>query len=166
MLDYGIAHIGLSITIKVKKYYTEKTHIERVKYLSRRAHTFYLSPEISKKIDAHLQTADKRSRSDFIESAVNFYCGVLDTDGNREFLSEEIIRAMKSIVKDMEGRIFSHFRSQDISLSMLSVLFAANLTGMTDEEIQMMRKIAVQYVDENRRAKSFVTALKDERSSE
>ncbi|MBR4000592.1 MAG: hypothetical protein IKI93_19865, partial [Clostridia bacterium] len=62
--------------------------------------------EISKKIDAHLQTADKRSRSDFIESAVNFYCGVLDTDGNREFLSEEIIRAMKSIVKDMEGRIF------------------------------------------------------------
>ena len=49
---------------------------------------------------------------------------------------------------------------------MLSVLFAANLTGMTDEEFQMMRKIAVQYVDENRRAKSFVTALKDERSSE
>ena len=37
---------------------------------------------------------------------------------------------------------------------------------MTDEEIQMMRKIAVQYVEENRRAKSFVTALKDERSSE
>ena len=38
--------------------------------------------------------------------------------------------------------------------------------GMTDEEIQMMRKIAVQYVDENRRAKSFVTALKDERNAE
>ena len=129
-------------------------------------YTFYLNPDTSKKIDTHLESANKRSRSDFIESAVNFYCGVLDTDGNREFLSEEIIRAMKSIVKDMEGRIFSHFRSQDISLSMLSVLFAANLTGMTDEEIQMMRKIAVQYVDENRRAKSFVTALKDERNAE
>jgi len=129
-------------------------------------YTFYLNPDTSKKIDTHLESADKRSRSEFVEAAVVFYCNVLDTESNQAFLGEEVIRAMKAIVIDMEGRIFSHFRSQDISLSMLSVLFAANLTGMTDEEIQMMRKIAVQYVDENRRAKSFVTAVKEERSTE
>ena len=71
---------------------------------------------------------------------------------------------MKAIVTDMEGRIFSHFRSQDISLSMLSVLFAGNLVNMTDEEMEMLRKTAVRYVDEHRRAKSFAVALHDEKA--
>ena len=69
---------------------------------------------------------------------------------------------MRVIVKDMEGRIFSHFRSQDISLSMLAVLFAANLSGMQKEEIESLRRDAVEYVDENFRAKSFVTALTEQ----
>ena len=132
--------------------------------MKKRDYTFHLYPETSKLIDAHLIAADKTSRSDFIEAAVKFYCGVLDTDSNQAFLGEEIIRAMKSIVTDMEGRIFSHFRSQDISLSMLSVLFAGNLADMTDEEMEILRNTAVRYVDEHRRAKSFAVALHDEKA--
>ena len=128
-------------------------------------YTFYLHPDTSEKIDSHLVSADKRSRSEFVEAAVNFYCSVLDTESNQAFLGEEIIRTMKAIVSDMEGRIFSHFRSQDISLSMLSVLFAANLADMTDEEVALLRKMAVKYVDENRRAKSFTVALHDEKAA-
>ena len=130
-------------------------------------YTFYLHPDTSEKIDSHLVSADKRSRSEFVEAAVNFYCSVLDTESNQAFLGEEIIRTMKAIVSDMEGRIFSHFRSQDISLSMLSVLFAANLADMTDEEVALLRKMkmAVNYVDENRRAKSFTVALHDEKEA-
>ena len=110
-------------------------------------------------------SADKRSRSEFVEAAVKFYCSVLDTESNQAFLGEEIIRTMKAIVSDMEGWIFSHFRSQDISLSMLAVLFAANLADMTDEEVALLRKLAVNYVDENRRAKSFTVALHDEKAA-
>ncbi len=108
----------------------------------------------------------KSSRSEFVEEAVNFYCGVIDANTHRSFLGDEVIKTMKAIVRDMEGRIFSHFRSQDISLSMLAVLFAANLTGMTAEEIAEQRKLAVQYVNENRSAKSFVTALREECDTE
>ena len=126
-------------------------------------YTFYLMPGTSEKIDAHRILEGKVSRSEFVEAAVNFYCGVLDANENRAFLGDEIIKAMRVIVKDMEGRIFSHFRSQDISLSMLAVLFAANLSGMTKEEISSLRKDAVEYVDENFRAKSFVTAQKEQR---
>ena len=35
---------------------------------------------------------------------------------------------------------------------------------MTDEEIEMLRKTAVRYVDEHRRAKSFAVALHDEKA--
>ena len=128
----------------------------------KRDYTFYLPPETSAKIDAHRCLEGKMTRSEFVDKAVNFYCGVLDADNDRAFLGDEIIKAMKAIVKDTEGRIFSHFRSQDISLSMLAVLFAANLSGMQKEEIESLRRDAVEYVDDNFRAKSFVTALKEQ----
>ena len=129
----------------------------------KRDYTFYLTPETSEKIDAHRILEGKVSRSEFVETAINFYCGVLDANENRAFLGDEIIKAMRAIVKDMEGRIFSHFRSQDISLSMLAMLFAANLSDMTKEEISSLRKDAVEYVDENFRAKSFVVAQREQR---
>ena len=128
----------------------------------KRDYTFYLPPETSAKIDAHRCLEGKMTRSEFVDKAVNFYCGVLDADNDRAFLGDEIIKAMKAIVKDTEGRIFSHFHSQDISLSMLAVLFAANLSGMQKEEIESLRRDAVEYVDDNFRAKSFVTALKEQ----
>jgi len=128
----------------------------------KRDYTFYLPPETSAKIDAHRCLEGKTTRSEFVDKAVNFYCGVLDADNDRAFLGDEIVKAMRVIVKDMEGRIFSHFRSQDISLSMLAVLFAANLSGMQKEEIESLRRDAVEYVDDNFRAKSFVTALKEQ----
>ena len=131
----------------------------------KRDYTFYLTPETSEKIDAHRILEGKVSRSEFVETAVNFYCGVMDANENRAFLGDEIIKAMRAIVKDAEGRIFSHFRSQDISMSMLAVLFAGNLVGMDKDEIDDMRKTAVEYVDENFRAKSFVVALRDERAA-
>ena len=129
----------------------------------KRDYTFYLPPETSAKIDAHRCLEGKMTRSEFVDKAVNFYCGVLDADNDRAFLGDEIIKAMKAIVKDTEGRIFSHFRSQDISLSMLAVLFAANLSGMQKEEIESLRRDAVEYVDDNFRAKSFVVAQREQR---
>ena len=129
----------------------------------KRDFTFYLTPETSEKIDAHRILEGKVSRSEFVETAVNFYCGVMDANENRAFLGDEIIKAMRAIVKDAEGRIFSHFRSQDISLSMLTVLFAANLANMSKEEIAQVRKEAVEYVDDNFRANSFVVAQREQR---
>ena len=128
----------------------------------KRDYTFYLPPETSAKIDAHRCLEGKMTRSEFVDKAINFYCGVMDANENRAFLGDEIVKAMRVIVKDMEGRIFSHFRSQDISLSMLAVLFAANLSGMQKEEIESLRRDAVEYVDDNFRAKSFVTALTEQ----
>ena len=129
----------------------------------KRDFTFYLTPETSEKIDAHRILEGKVSRSEFVETAINFYCGVMDANENRAFLGDEIIKAMRVIVKDAEGRIFSHFRSQDISLSMLAVLFAANLADMPKEDIELMREEAIRYVDENFRAKSFVVAQREQR---
>ena len=138
----------------------EKTGTEQDSPRTRRG--FRLHPEVLEMVERRKASGEYETYSDFVEDAIVFYNGVLDADENRVFLGDEIIKAMRVIVKDMEGRIFSHFRSQDISLSMLAVLFAANLSGMQKEEIESLRRDAVEYVDENFRAKSFVTALTEQ----
>ena len=138
----------------------EKTGTEQDSPRTRRG--FRLHPEVLEMVERRKASGEYETYSDFVEDAIVFYNGVLDADENRVFLGDEIIKAMRVIVKDMEGRIFSHFRSQDISLSMLAVLFAANLSGMQKEEIESLRRDAVEYVDDNFRAKSFVTALTEQ----
>ena len=138
----------------------EKTGTEQDSPRTRRG--FRLHPEVLEMVERRKASGEYDTYSDFIEDAIVFYNGVLDADENRTFLGDEIVKAMRVIVKNMEGRIFSHFRSQDISLSMLAVLFAANLSGMQKEEIESLRRDAVEYVDDNFRAKSFVTALKEQ----
>ena len=138
----------------------EKTGTEQDSPRTRRG--FRLHPEVLEMVERRKASGEYETYSDFVEDSIVFYNGVLDADENRAFLGDEIIKAMRVIVKDMEGRIFSHFRSQDISLSMLAVLFAANLSGMQKEEIESLRRDAVKYVDDNFRAKSFVTALTEQ----
>ena len=65
---------------------------------------------------------------------------------------------MTSIIRDTEGRIFSHLRSLDISQSMIAELIASYLQEMTPEEIADTKKNAVRFVDNNFRAQSFVEA--------
>ena len=138
----------------------EKTGTEQDCPRTRRG--FRLHPEVLEMVERRKASGEYETYSDFVEDAIVFYNGVLDADENRAFLGDEIVKAMRVIVKDLEGRIFSHFRSQDISLSMLAVLFAANLSGMQKEEIESLRRDAVEYVDDNFRAKSFVTALTEQ----
>ena len=118
-------------------------------------YAFWLCPEINSLIDSH-RNGD--SRSEFVEQAVRHYCGVLDTEGNREFLGDEIVRSMNAIIRDTEGRIFSHLRSMDISQSMIAELIAGYLAEMTPQEINDAKERAVRFVDTHHRAQSFVEA--------
>ena len=141
----------------------KKERMDAVKPGARIKREFRLHPEVLEMVERRKASGEYETYSDFVEDAIVFYNGVLDADENRAFLGDEIIKAMRVIVKDAEGRIFSHFRSQDISLSMLTVLFAANLANMSKEEIAQVRKEAVEYVDDNFRAKSFVVAQREQR---
>ena len=127
---------------------------------------YWLHPSTRKLIEERGMSGDFKNNSDFVEKAILFYNGVLDTEENKAFLGEEIIRTMKAISQNTEGRILSSLRSMDISISMLTLLFAYSLADMSKEEVQYLRKEAVDYVNENRRAVSFVTALKAEQDKE
>ena len=133
---------------------------------TKRNYVFLLEPTTSDLINSHLGASGLTSRSQFVERAVKLYCHTLDGKEDRLFFDEEIVTILRAIVRESEARLSSHLRSMDISLSILSVLFAANLAEMTNEDIAVVRRDAIRYVDENRRARSVVTALREQRGDE
>ena len=80
----------------------EKYESEKDRPRTRRA--FRLSPEVLEMVERRKASGEYETYSDFIEDAIVFYNGVLDANENRAFLGDEIIKAMRVIVKDMEGR--------------------------------------------------------------
>jgi len=128
--------------------------------------TIYLHPETNKMIDAHVGSGDFQNRSVMVEAAIKFYCGVLDPNANKDFLGNEIIKSIKAIANEMQGKIFSQLRTSNINLSILTSLYAVHLSNLNDKEIEYLRKDAAGFVDRMLRAKSFVQALKEERGDE
>ena len=50
---------------------------------------FWLKPGTSEMITAHVDVADTRSRSQFVDAAIRHYCCVLDAESNTDLLSDE-----------------------------------------------------------------------------
>lgn len=114
-------------------------------------------------IKARKESGEFVSENVFVEKAILFYDEVLKAEDGRAFLGDEIIKAMKAISQNSEGRLFSHMRSMDISLTMLTLLFAYNLADMSEAEVNELRREAVEYVNNNRRAVPFIAALRAEK---
>jgi hypothetical protein len=128
-------------------------------------YTVYLYPSIKDMIDNHLSAADKRSRSDFIEAAVKFYCGVLDSETDKQFLGEQIISTMKAIMDEFSGNVFAHLRAQDVAVTSINQILATGLANMTPQEIESLRRSALEYVSKNMKSKSFISAVWDEKKA-
>lgn len=70
---------------------------------------FWLKPGTSEMITAHVDAADTRSRSQFVDAAIRHYCCVLDAESNKDLLSDEVLRVVKASVKDSENHIARAF---------------------------------------------------------
>ncbi|MBR5679375.1 MAG: hypothetical protein IKX19_01870, partial [Clostridia bacterium] len=79
--------------------------MDGVKPGARLKREFRIRREVLDIIKKRKQSGEYETYSDFLEDAVLFYNGVLDADNDRAFLGDEIIKAMRAIVKDAEGRI-------------------------------------------------------------
>ena len=66
--------------------------------------TIWLRPSIIRRMDAWLEEANCRSRSEFIEKAVRFYMGYLGTEDTSEYLSDALVATLRGIIADSTNR--------------------------------------------------------------
>ena len=63
-----------------------------------------IHPEVLNKVDKVYREADCRSKSEFIEKAVDFYYGFVTADNYKTYLPNVVISTLKSIVAESDTR--------------------------------------------------------------
>lgn len=105
-------------------------------------------PETLKKVDMLYQKDNCRSRTEFIEKAILFYCGYITSDEYRQYLPNVVISTMQATLTSFENRMASLLFKMAVELAMnLHVTAATNeidestltrLRGMCVDEVKRL----------------------------
>ena len=119
----------------------------------------WLYPETIDKMDNLLERANCKSRSEFIDKALNFYMGYLVSEDTTGYLSKILISAMQGTLKETENRNSSNLFRLSVEMSMMMNILAAGLE-INEEELHSLRGRCVQQVKKTRGKVSMEEAIK------
>ena len=64
----------------------------------------WLHPEIMEQAKRWQKDDNCRSQSEFIEKAIEFYCGYVSSEKSKNYLSNIVVSTLKSIVRESDNR--------------------------------------------------------------
>lgn len=125
--------------------------------------TIWLSQNVMKELDQMTETANCRSRSEFIEKAIQFYDGYIRSADENQYLPIALSSAMNGIIHTSEDRIAKVLYKNTVELSMLMNILAA--TAEVDEEtLKKLRKKCAKEVNGTRGQITFEDAYRYQKS--
>ena len=92
---------------------------EKVKF------ALYLQPESMEQVEHWYRLMECRSKSAFIENAIQFYVGFLMADDGGTYLPNAFLSNMKSIVAESTNQVSRLLFKQSVELAMLMNIIAA-----------------------------------------
>ena len=119
----------------------------------------WLYPETIEEMDSLLERDNCKSRSEFIDKALNFYMGYLVSEDTTGYLSKILISAIQGILKETENRNANNLFRLSVEMSMMMNILAAGLE-INDEELRSLRGRCVQEVRKTRGKISMEEAIK------
>ena len=93
---------------------------------NKRKFALWLYPETLEKIEQLYTADDCRSKSEFIEKAVQFYIDHLTAEDQRSMLPNAMLSSMKSIVAESDNRICRLLFKMAVELAVTMNVVAAN----------------------------------------
>ena len=105
----------------------------------------WIQPETMNKVEKLYKDDDCRSRSEFIEKAILFYCGYLAAKDYRDYIPNVFISTMKGTLDALENRIANLLFKNAVEISMLSHLTAAT-HKVKEETVDDLREMCVAEV--------------------
>lgn len=113
----------------------------------------WLYPSTIECMDELLQKDNCKSRSEFIEKAVRFYCGYISAEDGMKYLPTAITAAMSGIVSTTENRMSRLMFKLAVEMSMMMNILAS--TADVDENT--LRKLRGKCVEDVKRSVGSVT---------
>lgn len=96
----------------------------------------WLYPQTETKIKAHLKQANCASDSEFVEKAINFYCGYLTSKNDSEFLPKLLLNSIDSLIETQLVPVRRLLFKEAVELNKLSQVIA---TSVDIDEITLSR---------------------------
>lgn len=102
-------------------------------------------PSTLKKVEKLYQEDNCKSKSEFMEKAILFYCGYLTADNYSEYIPNIIISTMKGSLGSLENRMANLLFKNSVELSMLLHVIAAT-TNIDEDSLDALRGYCVEDV--------------------
>ena len=119
---------------------------------------FWIAPDLDEEIDIYLRTDNCASRSEFVEKALRFYIGYLNTKNASAFLPEVLSTVLIGTMDNFGHRIGTLLYKVAIEQNMCNHLLAED-TDMDARDYQLLRGRSVREVQSTNGRISFKEAL-------
>ena len=86
----------------------------------------WMYPETQRQVKEWYKKDNCGSQSEFIEKAIQFYCGYISAENSMKFLPTAITSAMAGVVENSENRIARLLFKLAVEMSMMMNIIASN----------------------------------------
>lgn len=86
--------------------------------------TIWLTPSVKDKVEDNFQSDNCKSQSEFIERAIEFYVGYLNTKNASAFLPEALSATLTGTLDGFAGRISSLLFKQGVDINLMAQIIA------------------------------------------
>lgn len=123
---------------------------------------FYIDQDLLEQVDSLLQTADVKSRNEFLNQALKFYIGYLTSEKIENYMLTTISSVMHSTVKDSENRMARALYKLAVETSKLSHVIAYS-HGIDEEALRKLQGMCADEVKRINGAVNFEDAYSFQR---
>lgn len=108
-------------------------------------HTIWLNDDVWKKVGLHYKANNCTTQNEFIEQAIQFYCGYLDTEQEAVFLPVTLSTVLEGSLGALGDRLGKLLFKMSVEMSMMMHLMAHD-TDATLDELEQLRGRCVKDV--------------------
>ena len=119
----------------------------------------WLQPETIEQMYSMLEGDNAKSRSEFIEKALQFYMGYLASENTTGYLSKVLVSAIQGTLRETENRNSSNLFRLSVEMAMMMNILAAGLE-ISDDDLRKLRGRCINEVKKTRGKISMEDAVK------
>ena len=124
----------------------------------KKRHTIWIDEKIWEDVLSHYKSDNCSTQNEFVENALQFYIGYLNTKNASAFLPQAISDVMIGTMDHYAQRIGSMLYKLAVEQNMCNHILAAD-TDMDERDCQLMRGLSVREVQRTNGRISFKEAL-------
>ena len=125
--------------------------------------TIWLTPSVKDKVEDNFQSDNCKSQSEFIERAIEFYVGYLNTKNASAFLPEALSATLTGTLDGFAGRISSLLFKQGVDINLIAQIIAYD-TDIDEGAYERLRGKAIRDMKRTNGRISFKDAMDFQKS--